>query len=307
MTGSLIIPMPGNEPMATELAAKLGGDLGVMETRRFPDSEAYLRFKTGVAGRALAIICTLDQPDEKFLRLAFAAAAARDLGAASVGLVAPYLAYMRQDRRFKDGEAVTSREFARLISSEFDWLVTVDPHLHRYTSLGEVFTIPSRVAHAAPALSTWIRENVARPLVIGPDSESEQWVSTVASHAGCPYVVLNKRRFGDRDVKISVPDLAAWLDRTPVLIDDIVSSAGTMIEACREVVARGLAAPTCIAIHALFSSAAYQSLKAVSARVVTTNAVGHETNEIDITALIAVETAALVAIPRPLPPIGGTT
>lgn len=296
MTGPLFIPMPGNEPLATALAVKLNGDIGAIETRRFPDTETYLRFKTDVANRSVAVICTLDQPDEKFLRLAFAAAAARDLGATRVGLIAPYLAYMRQDSRFKDGEAVTSREFARLISSGFDWLVTVDPHLHRYASLDELFTIPCRVVHAAPALSSWIRENVARPLVIGPDSESEQWASTVASLANCPHIVLNKHRFGDRDVKISVPDLSVWLDRTPVLIDDIVSSARTMIEACQEVVARGLAAPVCIAIHALLSAAAYRSLEAVSARVVTTSAVGHETNEIDMSGLIAAETAALNAV-----------
>ena len=295
MSRPLIISMPGNEAMAAALVANLGGDIGTVETRRFPDSETYLRFKTSIAGRAVAIICALDQPDEKFLRLAFAAAAARDLGAANVGLVASYLAYMRQDRRFKDGEAVTSREFARLISSEFDWLVTVDPHLHRYASLDELYTIPSRVVRAAPALSRWIRENVVRPLVIGPDSESEQWVGTVASLANCPHVVLNKSRFGDRDVKITVPDLSPWLDRGPVLIDDIVSSGRTMIEACREIVASGLAAPTCIAIHPLFSSAAYQALKAVSARIVTTNAVVHESNGIDISALIAAEMAVLNA------------
>jgi len=297
MTGPLIIPMPDNEPMATALAAELGWDIGAVETRQFPDSETYLRFTTDVSNRAVALICTLDRPDEKFLRLSFAAAGARDLGAVGVGLIAPYLAYMRQDRRFKDGEAVTSREFARLISSEFDWLVTVDPHLHRYVSLDEVFTIPSRVVHAAPALSTWIRENVVRPLVIGPDSESEQWVSTVASFAGCPYVVLNKQRFGDRDVKVSVPDLSAWRDRTPVLVDDIVSSARTMIEACQGVVAGGLAAPICMAIHALFTDSAYQSLKAVSARIVTANAVDHQTNEIDLSALIAAEMVALSGVP----------
>ena len=67
------------------------------------------------------------------LPLIFAAATARELAAAKIGLVAPYLAYMRQDRRFNPGEAVTSRQVAGLLSSAFDWLVTVDPHLHRYS------------------------------------------------------------------------------------------------------------------------------------------------------------------------------
>ena len=112
--------------------------------------------------RRIALVCTLDRPDAKMLPLLFAAAAARELGASQVGLVAPYLAYMRQDRRFKPGEAVTSREFARLLSGAFDWLVTVDPHLHRYASLAEIYRIPTRVVHAAPLISQWIRTRIER-------------------------------------------------------------------------------------------------------------------------------------------------
>jgi ribose-phosphate pyrophosphokinase len=293
MTKLVVMPMPGNEEMAAELAAALGADVGLLETRRFPDDEAYLCLKTDVSGRSLAIVCTLDHPDDKFLSLSFAAATARELGATRIGLVAPYLAYMRQDKRFKDGEAITSRYFAGLVSSTFDWLVTVDPHLHRYASLDELYTIPSRTAHAGPALSDWIGTNVSQPLVVGPDVESEQWVRAVAASAKCPYVVLRKERRGDRDVAISVPDLSAWKDRTPVLVDDIASSARTMIEACRQIVAAGLPAPICIAIHALFAPDAYKALGKVAARIVTANTVAHRTNEIDLSNLIATEVMPL--------------
>src|SRR5215207_2968948 len=129
MTKIVLMPMPGNEDMAAKLASALDSDIALLEARRFPDGESYLRLEPDVSGRILVIICTLDHPDDKFLPLSFAAAAARELGVAQVGLVAPYLAYMRQDKRFKDGEAVTSRYFASLVSSQFDWLVTVDPHL----------------------------------------------------------------------------------------------------------------------------------------------------------------------------------
>ncbi|WP_163434697.1 ribose-phosphate pyrophosphokinase-like domain-containing protein, partial [Escherichia coli] len=72
-----------------------GAALGRLESRRFPDGETYVRLACNVSGRDVAIVCTLAQPDEQFLRLVFAARAARDLGAATVTLVAPYLAYMR--------------------------------------------------------------------------------------------------------------------------------------------------------------------------------------------------------------------
>jgi len=162
MTAPLLIAMPGNEAMTLALAQTLGAEVGQLELHAFPDGETYLRFLTDVAGRPVVIVCTLVRPNEKMLPLIFAVATARELGAAKIGLVAPYLAYMRQDRRFKPGEAVTSRQVALLLSNAFDWLATVDPHLHRYGSLGELYRIPTRVVHAAPLISEWIRAHVAK-------------------------------------------------------------------------------------------------------------------------------------------------
>jgi ribose-phosphate pyrophosphokinase len=237
---------------------------------------------------AVVLLCTLDRPDDKFLPLLFAAAAARDLGAKRVGLVVPYLAYMRQDRRFNEGEAVTSSYFARILSAGIDWLVTVDPHLHRRTSLDEIYSVPARVVHAAPLISAWIRQNVERPLLIGPDSESAQWVAAVARDADAAHLVLNKVRHGDRDVEVSVPDVAKWRDHTPVLIDDIVSTGRTMIEAIGHLKREGTRPPVCVAVHGIFADDAYQNLiTAGAARVVTTTSVPHVSNAIDIAALLA--------------------
>jgi len=294
MTALTWIGMPGNEAMVSTLAAHAGGEVVRLETRRFPDGETYLRLHGDVGGKPLAIVCTLDRPDGKFLPLTFAAALARDLGAKRVGLVAPYLAYMRQDRRFQEGEAVTSGTFAQLISAGFDWLVTVDPHLHRHASLDEIYTIPSKVAHADRALADWIRNNVTRPLIVGPDSESAQWVARIAAEARCPHLVLTKQRHGDRKVRIDVPDLSAWQGRQPVLIDDIISSAATMIEAARLLVGAGMPKPTCIGIHALFADDAFRSLSEVAERVVTANCVAHASNAIDISGAVA-EAAAEMA------------
>jgi ribose-phosphate pyrophosphokinase len=145
MKSPLLIPMPGNEAFTRTLVDELAADLGQIELRTFPDGESNLRFVSDVTGRSIALVCTIVQPDDKMLPLIFAAATAREIGADNVGLVAPYLAYMRQDRRFKPGEAVTSRQIALLLSNSFNWLVTVDPHLHRYSSLSEIYRIPTGV------------------------------------------------------------------------------------------------------------------------------------------------------------------
>jgi ribose-phosphate pyrophosphokinase len=287
MTAQLLFALPGNEAIAHAIADILGADTGELELRAFPDGESYLRFVTEPAGRDVALVCTLDHPDSKMLQLLFAAAAARDLGAGGVGLIAPYLAYMRQDRRFKPGEAVTSREVARLLSEAFDWLVTVDPHLHRYSSLREIYRIPTRVAHAAPLISQWIKANVPQALVIGPDAESEQWVSAVANEAGAPFTVLQKVRHGDRDVEITLRDLTQLGERTPVLVDDIISSGRTMAEAVRLVAGRTTERPVCIAVHGLFADNSDRMLAAAGARVVTSNSVAHVSNAIDVAPLLA--------------------
>ena len=284
----MICAFPGSEAFASRLQSELGAGALALEYRRFPDGESYVRFAGVPGGQGITLVCTLNDPDAKALALLFAARTAKELGARRVGLVAPYLGYMRQDRRFRDGEAVTSVHFAALLSSAFDWLVTVDPHLHRRASLGEIYAIPAESVASAPALAGWIRANVARPLILGPDSESEQWAAEVAGACAAPWAVMQKTRLGDRRVEIAAPPLGQWRDRTPVLIDDIVSSARTMALAAAKVREAGLDAPICVGVHAVFSADALATLRgAGAARIVTANTIAHETNAIDVAPLVA--------------------
>lgn len=253
----------------------------VPELRQFPDGELYVRIDRDALDADAVIVGNLH--GDNFLRVAFIAGAARDLGAARVGLVAPYLAYMRQDSRFKRGEGVTARYFATLVSSAVDWLVTVDPHLHRFHSLDGVYSIPTTIARAAPAIARWIADEVEQPVLVGPDSESAQWVAAVAAQCSAPYLILEKTRRGDRDVSVSSPngELAAYSGRTPVVIDDIVSTGRTMLEATRQLRAAGSAPPMCIAIHAVFADAVHDELVAAGARgIITCDTIAHASNRI---------------------------
>jgi len=280
----VLIAVPGNEDHARGLGARLGFPVIVPEFRQFPDGELYVRID-GELGDDVVLVGNAS--GDNFLRVAFLAGTARDLGARRVGLVAPYLAYMRQDSRFKPGEGVTARYFARLVSATVDWLVTVDPHLHRIDSLAGVYTIPTTVARAAPEIARWITASVQRPVLVGPDAESVQWVKAVAEHCGAPFMILEKTRRGDRDVSITSPD-GAWNGHTPVVIDDIVSTGRTMIEATRQLRAAGSAAPMCVAIHAVFADALYEALIDAGARgIVTCDTIPHTTNQICVTAPLA--------------------
>jgi ribose-phosphate pyrophosphokinase len=287
VTARVIIPLPGNEALAHSLAGTLDAEIGQVSVRRFPDQESYIRVDTPVAGSDIVVACSLHRPDDKVLQLSFLASTLRELGAQRIGLVAPYLAYMRQDRRFREGEAVTSTHFARLLSRMVDWLVTVDPHLHRRSSLAEIYSIPTNVLHAAPRIADWIAQNIPEAVLVGPDAESSQWVQAVAEMARAPSIVLQKQRRGDRDVSVSVPHLDRWRDHTPVLVDDIISTARTMIATVAHLRRVGLPAPVCVGVHAVFADKAYDELRAAGAeRVVTCNTISHASNAIDITSLL---------------------
>ncbi|MEQ1438755.1 ribose-phosphate pyrophosphokinase [Fontimonas sp. SYSU GA230001] len=284
----LLLCFEGRAPFAASLARLAGFEEAPVALHRFPDGESLVRLDARLAGRDCIVFCTLRAPDEILFPLLAAAYTARELGARSVGLLAPYLAYMRQDRRFNAGEAVSSRPFAQLISTHFDWLVTVDPHLHRYPRLDALYRLPSTVVSAVPLMADWLRRNVDRPVLVGPDEESLQWVGAVAELAGAPFVVLEKRRHGDADVEIAVPDIERWRDRTPVLVDDILSTGQTLAQTVRGLRAQGLAAPLCLAVHAVFAGDAERRLAdAGAARLVTANTIAHATNAIDLTAPVA--------------------
>lgn len=293
----ILFPMPGNEAFALHLDRAISCEVGQMEMRRFPDGESYIRLLSPVRGRDVIFVCTLDRPDEKMMSLYLAASIARELGARRVGVVAPYLAYMRQDARFQEGEGVTSVHFARFVSDFCDWLVTVDPHLHRHHKLNEIYSIPTKVVRAAPVIGDWIASNVEQPVIVGPDAESEQWAAKVAKAVGCRYTVLDKTRTGDRSVSVSKPDTSDWAGGTPVLVDDITSTAQTMIAAVARLKEAGLPPPVCVTVHPIFAGNAYQDLQAAGVdRIVSCNTIAHASNKIDISDEVAVAAVELMAI-----------
>jgi ribose-phosphate pyrophosphokinase len=288
MSQTLFFPLPGNEVFAERLASAVDGECGLLTLRDFPDGESYVRLDSDPFGRDVVLVATLRHPNDDTLPLIFLADAARELGARRVSLIAPYLAYMRQDTRFRDGEAVTSRSYAKLISRAVDCLLTVDPHLHRVRRLKELYAIPATAIHVATEVGQWIAANVKSPLIIGPDQESRQWVDGIAAAADAPSTVLTKTRRGDTEVIESGLAVENYRSCTPVLVDDIISTGQTMVTAIQHLRDQSRAAPECVAVHAVFADGAYAALKAAgAARVVTTNTIAHPSNCIDVTPAVA--------------------
>ena len=286
----LLFALPGNQVFGERLALATNAEFGELSIRDFPDCETYVRLETDPAGRSITLVATLARPNEHLAPLLLVAGAARQLGASHVGLVAPYLAYMRQDTAFHSGEAVSARIFADVLSSSVDWLVTADPHLHRIRHLDEIYRIPATVVHTGEAIGAWIRDEVSNPFIIGPDSESQPWANAIANACGAPFVVLEKVRRGDEDVRVAPPEMATLARHTPVIVDDIISSGRTMLAVLESLHREDPSLPPaiCIAVHALFHTGVYDLLRASGAtRVVTTNSVPHPSNCIDIVPTVA--------------------
>ena len=291
----ILLPFPGMDALAREIAAPSGAAVRPIGLHRFPDGEGVVTLPEGIAGGDLAIVATLRDPDRLALPLRFAAATARELGATRVGLIAPYLGYMRQDRRFALGQAVSAPLFARFLGESFDWLVTVDPHLHRIARLEDVFPMLALRVPTAPLIARWIAAEVPDAVLLGPDSESQQWVADVARQAGRPYEVLRKQRRGDRAVDITVPKSADLRRYRPVILDDIASSGRTMAHAVERVMSAGGSAPVCILIHAVFAGGACDDIRAAgAARIVTTDTIPHPSNAISVARSLA---SAITTIP----------
>lgn len=275
-------------PQARGLAAALGVACHEVAVRRFPDGESLVRVPA-VSERPV-LYRSLNDPNTKLIELLLAASVLRP-AAAHLTLVAPYLAYMRQDKAFNPGEAVSQTVIGRALAPAFDSFLTVDPHLHRTPSLDAVFMgKPALALSAAPCIGAYLRAEGATAdlLVFGPDEESEPIVAAVAAAAGCGFAVARKQRRGDRDVTITLPPQVTVVGRPVAIVDDVISSGATICTLAGLLRDAGASAIDVCATHALFHEPAANTMLAAGARrVVSCDTVIHPSNAIPLARHIA--------------------
>jgi ribose-phosphate pyrophosphokinase len=281
--------LPSSSRDAADLAARLGVPFHEIAIHSFPDGE--IRVTVGPAAATTIVYISLDRPNDKLIALMFAAEALRRGGAKRLVLVAPYLCYMRQDAVFHEGEAISQKVIGPLLARCIDRVVTVDAHLHRTPDITEVFPgIQSDNLSAMPAISDALRKTGLDPgtVVAGPDAESLPWVSDLAGRLALSYTVARKTRHGDRSVAIEFQDGACIAGRPALIVDDIVSSGGTMIACARALTAAGATAIDAVVTHALFPEAVCQQMIASGIRSIrSTRSVPHSTNAIPLGDLFA--------------------
>lgn len=282
----MILGFAEYDAQARRLAEALGQPYGQVALHHFPDGESKLTLPNALLPHV--VVCrSLDRPNEKLIELLLTATTARQLGAQRLTLVAPYLCYMRQDTAFHPGEAVSQPIIGRFLADLFDDVITVDPHLHRTPRLIDAVPAKNAVAlNATGVMSEFLRDRTGS-FLLGPDTESLQWVSRIAERGGLEYGVASKSRLGDRQVEVTLPE-QDWVGKTVVIVDDVISSGETIAMAAQQCLARGAKRVDVLTTHALFASGALERLQEVGVgEVWSTDSIPHSSNCLSLADLLA--------------------
>lgn len=285
---TIVVGGTNSRQLAKKVAKLTKSSYSELLVDHFPDGELRVRFMDDLAGAHVIIVNSLmPLPNENLMELVFAIHAAKDLGAKKITAVAPYLAYMRQDKRFHPGECISSHVMARLLSAA-DHVIAIDPHLHRIKRLQDIFTTKATSLTADPVFAGFIHKSHPNAIIIGPDMESSQWAKAIADRIGQESVILHKKRYTATKVRTIIHgDGGQFRGRDVVIVDDIISTGNTMIEPIKQLKKLGAKKITCICVHGVFVKNALQRLQKLGVRVISTNTIQNPTAKIDIAPLIA--------------------
>jgi ribose-phosphate pyrophosphokinase len=255
--------------LAERISRELGNaPFGIPFTKRFPDGELYLRVGGRLEGDDVVLVQST-RTDQDLIELLLLEDAVREAGARRTIVVVPYFAYARQDRRFFPGEPVSARALCRHVEVDADAVITVD--LHSSQTLTH-FRKPAFEASGIPALGRLLKE---RPvdLLVSPDKGGIERAKRMAQLLDRPWFALEKKRIDSDHVELSLPatSIPPLAGKHVVLLDDVITTGGTIVEAARLLKRHGAGAVTAACTHGLFLRDAFERIKAVTDEVLSTD------------------------------------
>ena len=288
---SLLLGFPESTELAKEVAELAVIAYADIQLHTFPDGESKVTLPTNLPSNII-LYRSLDYPNDKLVELLLAAEGCRNQGVKKLTLIAPYLAYMRQDKAFNPGEVISQKIIGKLLADSFDGVLTVDSHLHRIQHLSQAIPIEKAVnITATEPMAYFLESKFEKPFLLGPDAESLQWVEQIAIYHQTDFAVANKERLGDKDVKITLPEVS-FKERNVVIVDDVASSGQTLIQGARQLTELDKnSQPASISVlvtHALFMQGAIKQLyDAGVSNIWSSNSIKHETNAVSLSGLLA--------------------
>ncbi|RLE84596.1 MAG: ribose-phosphate pyrophosphokinase [Thermoprotei archaeon] len=263
-----------------------------VETRKFPDGELYIRVdKEPLNEKALIVQSMYKTPNDYLVEYLFLSKTLKELGAKEVIGVIPYFPYARQDSRFKPGEVVSLQVVVDLLEKMgTDKVITVDMHLHRVHDLNEISKIPFVNLSVMEDIGKFFMKKFGNEdtIVVGPDEEAEQWAKKVAYILNVQYTILEKTRLGDLEVKIEKVEKEDFKNKNVILIDDIISTGGTIEAAVKKVKAQGAEKVFVGCAHAILAQTAeYRIFRAGVEELVASDSIPSPYSVVSIAPVIA--------------------
>lgn len=252
-----VISTEHSQVLATRVARALDVKLVDVKFSRFPDGEHYLQ--AGELDDETIIVGSVTDNDDlvQLLLLIDACDNSR------CRLVIPYMAYARQDKRFKRGEALSARAVARAISSGVTDVTTVNIH---DTDVLQYFSAPARNISVASDIGSYIQTlNLNNPLILAPDDGALKFAEGVASVGRWDFDHLEKTRISGVEVRMDPKQLSA-ASRSVVIVDDIISTGGTIVTAAGMLYKQGATDVYTACVHGVLTSGAYARLMASGVR-----------------------------------------
>jgi ribose-phosphate pyrophosphokinase len=272
--------------LAWDVAKSMNAEVGKAEVKTFPDGETYVRMLSKVTGKECAVVQSVRSNDD-LVELLLMLDALGDHNATQVHAVTPYLAYMRQDKRFNDGEALSAKTVLRLIDELSDSVTTVNCHFLNDGGEAVYNGIRFMNLDAMPQLTGHMGEKVEKPVVIAPDKGSVSYAKAAAQMLDCDFNHLSKKRLSGTEVVMKPKELnVKGLD--VIILDDIISTGGTIVEAVKIIRGWHPASISVGCVHGLFLNGA-EALQGVADRLVATNTVDNPASKVSVAGIIADE------------------
>ncbi|MEN6552740.1 MAG: ribose-phosphate diphosphokinase [Methanobacterium sp.] len=226
----MIIGGSASQKLAAKIAKELECPLIPIETKRFPDGERYVRIKGKVDEEVTVVQSTGYPQDENLIELFLILKNLKSMGVKKIKVVIPYFGYGRQERRFKSGEAVSAVIIANLLEAAgADEIFCINLH---EDNIREFFQIPVHNLSAMKPIADHIKETINDPVIVAPDKGALGFAREIAEILGCEYDYLEKTRLSPEVVETKPKNLDVK-GKEAVIIDDIISTGGTIVNASK--------------------------------------------------------------------------